>query len=93
MEEKREPLSHALTLKNRQEGVVTGVRDVCSFNENEILLSTEAGRLSIKGEGLHVKRLNLEKGEADIEGQVASFTYLNKHTGKKEESLLKRMFR
>ena len=49
--------------------------------------------MSIKGERLHVKRLNLEKGEADIEGEVNSITYLSKSTEKKEESLLKRMFR
>lgn len=47
----------------------------------------------IKGEELHVKRLNLEKGEADLEGKVDSLTYLSKNTDKKEESLLKRMFR
>ena len=64
-----------------------------SFNESEILLETEAGRLSVKGELLHVRRLNLEKGEADIEGKINSLTYLSKKTENKEESLLKRMFR
>ena len=49
--------------------------------------------MAIKGEGLHVKRLNLEKGEADIQGKVNGITYLSKNTENKEESLLKRMFR
>lgn len=93
MEEKKTVSGHGLTLENRQEGRVTGVRDIHSFNEGEILLATEAGKLSIKGEKLHVKRLNLEKGEADIQGRVNSFTYLSKNTDNKEESLLKRMFR
>lgn len=87
------PQTHNLTLGNRQEGTITGVRDIQSFNESEILFATEAGKMSIKGERLHVKRLNLEKGEADIEGEVNSITYLSKSTEKKEESLLKRMFR
>ena len=68
MEEKKTMCAHRLSLDNRQEGTVTGVRDIHSFNESEILLETEAGRLSVKGELLHVRRLNLEKGEADIEG-------------------------
>lgn len=93
MEEKKTILPHRLTLDNRQEGTVTGVRDVHSFHEGEILLDTEAGKLSIRGEKLHVKRLNLEKGEADIQGKVNSFAYLSKNTENKEESLLKRMFR
>lgn len=93
MEEKKTSQPHSLTLKNRQEGTVTGVRYIQSFNESEILLATEAGKMAIKGEGLHVKRLNLEKGEADIQGKVNGITYLSKNTENKEESLLKRMFR
>ena len=80
-------------LENRQNVKMTGIKDIKSFDEKEILLFTEAGKLLIKGEELHVKRLNLEKGEADLEGKVDSFTYLSKNTDKKEESLLKRMFR
>lgn len=80
-------------LENRQGGTITGVRDVNSFDEKEMLLLTDAGKLLIKGDQLHVKRLNLEKGEVDIEGKVDSLTYLSKSTDKKEESLLKRMFR
>ena len=93
MEEKKTMCAHRLSLDNRQEGTVTGVRDIHSFNESEILLETEAGRLSVKGELLHVRRLNLEMGEADIEGKINSLTYLSKNTENKEESLLKRMFR
>lgn len=93
VEEKKRLPTHSLTLRDRQSGTVTGVRDIHSFNESEILLETEAGKLSVKGEGLHVKRLNLEKGEADIEGKVGSLAYLSRNTEKREESLLKRMFR
>lgn len=93
MEEKKSVQTHRLTLLNRQSGTVTGVHDIHSFNESEILLETEAGKLSVKGEGLHVKRLNLEKGEADIEGKIGSLTYLSRNVGKREESFLKRMFR
>ena len=82
-----------LMLENRQNVKMTGIKDIKSFDEKEILLFTEAGKLLIKGEELHVKRLNLEKGEADLEGKVDSLTYLSKNTDKKEESLLKRMFR
>ena len=84
---------HGLTLKERKYGKLTGVQDIHSFNENEILLQTEAGKVQIKGEQLHVKSLDLEKGEAEIEGKVNSVSYLTKNAQKKEEPLLKRMFR
>ena len=92
-DEKKIHSAHNLMLENRQNVKMTGIKDIKSFDEKEILLFTEAGKLLIKGEELHVKRLNLEKGEADLEGKVDSLTYLSKNTDKKEESLLKRMFR
>ena len=93
MEERKTGASHRIELWDRNSGTVSGVSDVKSFDEKEILLFTEAGKLVIKGEQLHVKRLDLEKGEVDLEGKTDSMTYLSKISGKKEESLLKRMFR
>ena len=49
MEEKKTILSHRIIIENRQTGMVTGVRDVYSFHEGEILLDTEGGKLSVKG--------------------------------------------
>ena len=43
MEEKKTGKVHGLTLKERKYGKLTGVQDIHSFNENEILLQTEAG--------------------------------------------------
>lgn len=93
MEEKRNLPPHKLILEKRREGIISGVRDVNSFDEKEILLFTEEGKLLIKGEGLHVRQLNLEKGEIELEGKVDSLNYLSKNTDKNQESLLKRMFR
>ena len=91
MEEKKTGKVHGLTIKERKYGKLTGVQDIHSLNE--ILLQTEAGKVQIKGEQLHVKSLDLEKGEAEIEGKVNSVSYLTKNAQKKEEPLLKRMFR
>lgn len=93
MEEARGSVSHSLTLQNRTHGKITGVQDVHSFNENEILLLSEAGKILIRGEQLHVKSLDLEKGEAELEGKVSSIAYLGKTTQKKNESWMKRMLR
>ena len=93
MEEKVGNISHKLILDNRIEASVTGVKDVISFDEKEILLQTADGKLQIRGSGLHVKGLNLEKGEAALAGHVDSLVYLSKDSVRKEEPLLKRMFR
>ena len=57
MEEKVVNISHKLILDNRKEASVTGVKDVISFDEKEILLQTADGKLQIRGSGLHVKGL------------------------------------
>lgn len=92
MEEKKVISTHKLILENRQGGTITGVRDVNSFDEKEILLFTQAGKLVIKGEQLHVKRLNLEKGEIDLEGRVDNLCYLSKNADNREKPLLRRLF-
>ena len=92
MEEKVVNISHKLILDNRKEASVTGVKDVISFDEKEILLQTADGKLQIRGSGLHVKGLNLEKGEAALAGHD-SLVYLSKDSPRKEEPLFTRLFR
>ncbi len=75
MEERQMPKAHKVVFNNRKSGMVTGVVDVISFDLNEVLLQTELGLLTVKGTDLHVNRLNLEKGEVDLAGNVDSFVY------------------
>lgn len=84
---------HKITLESRKICRVSGVSDVLSFDENAVLLETVDGMLMIKGEGLHVSRLNLDKGEADIDGKTDSFVYSERSSlAKKGEGLLTRLF-
>lgn len=92
MEERGNLSDHSLKLRDRQIGTVTGVQDIKSFDDKEILLFTKAGKLLIKGEQLHVKRLNLEKGEIDLEGRVDNLCYLSKNADNREKPLLRRLF-
>ena len=84
---------HTMALDGRRQCKVTGVADVLSFDENAVLLETVDGMLMIKGEGLHVGRINLERGEADIEGKMDSFAYSERTSlAKKGDGLLTRLF-
>ena len=93
MEDKIINKSHKITITNRKIGTFTGILDVLSFDIAEILLETELGMLHIKGKDLHVNRLNLEKGEVDIEGMIEAFSYSQiPTTAKKQESFLGKFF-
>ena len=86
--------AHKVTMTNRKSCLINGVKDVLSFDIHEILLETEQGMLTIKGDDLHVNRLTLERGEVDVDGRIDSLTYSeNVALNRKNESLLTRLFR
>lgn len=95
MEENKVSKAHKIMLNNRKTGTVSGVLDVISFDVSEVLLETEQGMLNVKGKDLHVNRLNLEKGEVDIEGMVDTLSYAQIPAGMKktEGSLLSKLFK
>ncbi len=84
---------HKLVLENRGGLTISGVVDIISFDLNEVLMETAAGMLTVRGQDLHVNRLVLEKGEADISGTVDSLLYSDISSyGEKAESFFKRLF-
>ena len=86
--------AHKISLMNRRAVSISGVSDVISFDISVVLLETELGMMQIKGAGLHVNRLSLEKGEIDLEGRIDSVQYSEVSDLKKSgESLLNRLFR
>lgn len=94
MEEKSSRRPHKLELYNRERGSITGISDVVSFDENQIILDTDLGLLTVKGKNLHVSRLTLEKGEVDIDGSMDSFAYSSNDSFRKSgESLFGRLFK
>ena len=94
MEEKSGIRAHACRLENRSAASLTGVREVVSFDENQVVVDTDMGLLTIKGKELHVSRLTLEKGEVDIEGTIDSMVYSsNEALRKSGESLFTRLFK
>ena len=84
MEEKKE-ITHSLHLEQRGHGLVTGVTEMKSFDEENIFMETSQGTLAIRGSSLHVCRLELEKGEAEIEGKVDSLIYTQGRKEKKKD--------
>ncbi len=93
MEERENKGTHKVYLNGRRTAVMSGVRDVLSFDAKEVYLETEQGILLIRGDELHVNRLSLEKGEIDVDGRIDSFAYSDKEQSeKKTGSFWGRMF-
>ncbi len=84
--------THTMILENRRTLSLSGVTDVDSFDEREIVLYTGLGELTVTGRDLHINTVSIETGNMNIEGDIWSVQYgdRDKHS---PLSLLGRLFR
>lgn len=85
-----ETARHQITLEGRRRLSVTGVSDVESFDETEIVMQTVQGTLIVRGEELYVGRLSLDTGDVTLEGVVDRLEY---ETEAPSGGLLSRLFK
>ena len=69
------PPPHNLIVESRSRTTVSGVVDVESFDENEIIMATTMGVIFLRGTGLRIERLSLDTGDVAIEGNVNRVEY------------------
>lgn len=87
------PQEQKLTLENRENLHVSGVRDVESFSETAVRLDTVQGRLSVLGEGLHIQKLSVETGELSLQGKINALEYAKNNRRREKGSFLESLFR
>ena len=68
-------LPHTLQIDRRSHVVITGVQDVYSFQEQEIVLKIDSGEMILTGDKLHIGRLLLEDGQLHVDGRVDGVLY------------------
>ena len=73
--QKQAAAEHILSLQNREKLSLTGVTDVSGFDESTIVLATALGPLSIRGEALHIDRIDLAAGQLEVRGRVSDLSY------------------
>ena len=66
---------HNLSMEGRKKLCLTGVEEVESFDEREIIMSTTCGALVIRGEDLSISRLSVDSGDVNVLGTVTSLSY------------------
>ena len=74
--------SHSITLNERKNLIITGVKKIDSFDDEEFLLETNMGYVVINGEELEIIKLDTFQGNVSIKGRVNSFTYMESSTKK-----------
>ena len=71
----QEPLPHRLTLAERKKLTVTGVTEVISFEDTQVILQTAMGLLTVQGSQLQLKNLSQEGGQVEVEGTISALGY------------------
>ncbi len=75
-EEKRTvKLPHNVILEDRGTLTVSGVSDVDSFDDQTVAVYTDMGELVVRGQDLHINKLNVETGELSMAGKIQSLAY------------------
>ena len=81
-----------LVLENREKLNVSGVNDVLSFDDQVVIIETELGMLTVKGENLKINKLNIDTSEVIVEGRMNSLTY-SEHQPKVEGGIFGKIFK
>ena len=87
------PVPHNVILEDRRRLTVSGVSDVDSFDEQTVIVFTQMGELTVKGEDLHINRLSLEMGELAVEGDITALTYTDRAQKPQQGSFWNKVFR
>ncbi|ADC49712.1 sporulation protein YabP [Alkalihalophilus pseudofirmus OF4] len=93
MGRERKNNDHDITLRGRKQLDITGVKQVESFDNEEFLLETVMGFLSVRGRNLHMKNLNVELGLVSIEGKIDDFVYLDQSQQDKSKGFFGKLFK
>ncbi|WP_421382557.1 sporulation protein YabP [Bacillus salacetis] len=84
---------HDVMMRGRRLLDITGVKQVESFDNEEFLLETVMGFLSIRGQNLQMKNLDVDKGIVSIKGKVFDIVYLDEQSGEKAKGFFSKLFR
>ncbi|WP_164670630.1 sporulation protein YabP [Virgibacillus doumboii] len=84
---------HVVTVNNRKELEITGVKEVDSFDNEEFLLETVMGYLIVRGQNLQLKNLDVGEGLVTIKGKVYELSYVDEHSQEKAKGFFSKLFR
>lgn len=86
--------NHSITLNERKNIVISGVKKIESFDKEEFLLETNMGFIIIKGKELEIVKLDTYQGVVSIKGTFNSLNYMESVNKKeKEESIFSKLFK
>ncbi|KIL52464.1 sporulation protein YabP [Jeotgalibacillus campisalis] len=93
MEPRVDKPEHEIIMSKRQTLSITGVKQVESFDNEEFLLETVQGYLSIKGKNLQMVNLDVDKGHVSLKGKIDDLLYIDEPSPQEAKGLFSKLFR
>lgn len=66
---------HCISAEDRKKLLLTGVKDVDSFDEQTVSVITDYGELTVRGENLKIGNLSTDTGNMSIDGRIDALIY------------------
>lgn len=82
-----------LVLENREKLSISGVLDVLSFDDQVVIVETELGLLTVKGDNLRINKLSIDTSEVVVEGEIYNLAYSENDLDKKSSGILGKIFK
>ncbi len=86
-------LSHKISVSERKNIIITGIKKIVSFDKEEFLLDSSMGSILIKGQNLEMIKLDTHEGNVSIKGQINGFSYIDDKNKNKENSFISKLFK
>ena len=82
-----------IVLENREKLNITGNTRSSVFDDQIVILETELGLLTVKGENIRINKLSLDSSEVTIDGEIYQLAYSEKDTMEKSGGFLNKIFK
>ena len=82
MSEEKSGKVHNVIMEKRAKLNMSGVSEVVSFDDETVVLKTDMGLLTIKGEKLNIGSFSASSGELNMNGSVCALVYTQNEVAK-----------
>lgn len=86
-------VSHQISISERKQILLTGIKKINSFDEEEFIMESTMGIIVLKGNELEIIKLDTHDGNVSIKGHIDSITYMEDMKRGKNEGFIAKLFK
>ena len=90
---KEELNNHSININDRKIIVLSGIKKLNSFDDNEFFVDSVMGPIVIKGSSLELIKMDTFQGNLSIKGKINSLNYLEDSKKNKTDNIMARLFK